>query len=157
MTAAALWTSVKASYPSSDLILLTNPQEGGSATAIDDTFGQSAAQEVIDLWPIYAQVAYDSSNSTHVAVARRGVLAVLYQRGGKASESMRTEWGEVFGDDGMIGKVKRTSPRAHAAPSSNSGVTTSSEAENGVNVRGWADRDSIPYGILPSRSLAQDG
>ena len=84
MGAAELWTATKASYPAQGLLELTNAYSRGG-TAIVDAVGQDAAQEVIDLWPIYAQADYDDDNAQHVAVAKRGVIAVLQERGGASS------------------------------------------------------------------------
>ena len=66
MTASALWTAVVASYDSATLISLTNIN-APEATAIVTATGESAAQEVIDLWPLYAQESYDASDASHVA------------------------------------------------------------------------------------------
>ncbi len=75
------------------------------ATAVDATYGATAAQEVIDLFPIYGQVDYDATNSQHVTVGRRGVIAVLYERGGTSSTIAEVEWNQVFGDDGIHGVI----------------------------------------------------
>lgn len=151
MTAAALWTAVVASYDADGLISLTNIRDR-SATTIDTTVGESAAQGVIDLWPIYAQIAYDASNATHVEAAKQGVIALLWRRGGTAASIAKVEWDEVFAADGLLSKVRSTGARSRRGPSTNSGVVTASElTEDGRNVRGWSDLDSMPHGILPSR------
>lgn len=142
MTASALWTAVKASYESTGLVTLTNIRDR-AATTIDDTAGEDAAQEVIDLWPIYAQEDYDASDTAHVAVAKQGVIAVLWRRGGTATNVAQVKWDEVFSPEGLIARVKRTGARGRQGPSSNA----TSDA-----YRGWSDRDSLPSGILPNRS-----
>ncbi|MCP4794032.1 MAG: hypothetical protein GY882_11995 [Actinomycetia bacterium] len=158
MTASALWTDVVANYESEGLINLTNPRDNG-ATAVVTAYGESAAQEVIDLFPIYGQVDYDATNSQHVTVGRRGVIAVLYERGGTSSTIAEVEWNQVFGDDGLITKLKRTSARARQGPNTNSGVRQKSElTSTGRRVRGWSDVDSLPLGRrwLPRRTIAED-
>lgn len=159
MTAATdLWASVVTNSDGEGLINLTNPR-GPGATAIATTVGQNAAQEVIDLFPVYGQIVYDESSAQHIAVGRRAVIAVLYERGGTASTIAEVEWKEVFGDDGLLMKLKRTSARARQGPSSNSGVQQRSElTSNGRRVLGWSDPDSLPLGrrFLPRRVIAED-
>lgn len=156
--ATVLWASVVTNNESEGLINLTNPRDN-SATAVLTAYGESAAQEVIDLFPLYGQVAYDATSSQHVAVARYGVIAVLYKRGGTSSTIAEVEWKDIFGDDGMLSKLKRTGARARQAPSSNSGVTQKSElTSNGQRVRGWSDPESLPGGrsFMPRRVIAED-
>lgn len=158
MSASTLWTSVTSAYDAAGLITLTNIRDR-SAASIDTTAGESAAQEVIDLWPIYAQETFDATDSTHLAVGRRATIAVLWQRGGTATQIAKVEWDEVFGDDGMISKVKRTGPRARAGPTTNSGIQQSSErTTSGERVRGWSDPAALPdgRGFLPGRVIAED-
>ena len=159
MTAANdLWTSVVANYESEGLINLTNPRDN-NATSVATSYGQTAAQEVIDLFPIYGQVTYDATSTLHVAVGRRAVIAVLYSRGGTSSTIAEVEWDEVFGDTGMITKLKRTSARARQGPNSNSGVSQKSElTSSGQKVRGWSDPTSLPggYSYLPRRVIVED-
>jgi hypothetical protein len=156
--ATDLWDSVVANYESEGLINLTNPRDN-NALAVDGTYGGTAAQEVIDLFPLYGQVVYDAANAQHVAVGRRAVLAILYERGGTSSATASTEWAEVFGDDGLLSKLKRTSVRGRSSPSSNSGVSQRSElTSDGRRVRGWSDADSLPLGrrFLPRRTIVED-
>lgn len=158
MTATALWASVVSNYENEGLLNLTNPRDNG-ATTIDTTYGEGAAQEVIDLFPMYGQVTYDAANTQHVAVGRRGTIAILYERGGTSSTIASVEWGEVFGDDGMMTRLKRTGARARQGPRSNSGVRQKSElTSNGRGVRGWSDPESLPLGrrYLPRRTIAED-
>lgn len=150
MTAASeLWAAVKTRYDSDGLVTLTNIRNR-SATAIDDTVGTAAAQTVVDLWPLYAQTAYDSTNGAHVEVGCFGVVAVLWRRGGSSSQIEQVKWDEVFGDDGLIARVRRTEPRARGIPVSNSGVQQSSELVGGRPRRGWADPANLPANTLPS-------
>lgn len=155
MTASALWTAVKASYEINGLITLTNIRDP-NASAVDDTIGEDAAQAVIDLWPAYAQEAYDASDATHVEVAKHGVIAVLWRRGGAATTIAEVKWDEVFSPDGMVARVRRTGARARQGPSSNSGTSQRAENADGRNYRGWSDRETLPTGFLPNRVSADD-
>lgn len=152
MTAATdLWASVELAYDAAGLVALTNIRDR-SATTVNDTVGESAAQEVVDLWPVYAQEDYDSTNAAHVAVGRQAVIAVLWRRGGAATTIEQVKWDEVFGEDGMIAKVRRTNARARLSPGTNSAVQQSPETTTGGRqVRGWSDPNAIPLGILPRR------
>jgi len=158
MTAATeLFEAVKVAYDSAGLITLTNIRDR-TGTTIDETVGDNTAQSVIDLWPAWANVAYDSTNALHVEVAIEGVIALLWRRGGTATEIEKVKWDQVFGDDGMISKVKDTGPRGRKGPSSNSNVTQHSGLlSNGARRRPWADVISLPHGIMPlSRSASSD-
>lgn len=153
--ATDLWAAVEASYDSAGLLALTNIRDR-SATAVDDTVGADACQGVIDMWPAYAQVTYDAANALHVEVAKRAVIALLWSRGGTSATIAKVEWDEVFGESGLLSKVRRTGARGRTAPSSNSGVQSRSELSNGRAVRGWSDRDALPVNYLPSRVIAED-
>lgn len=145
-------------YESEGLVNLTNPRDNQAEEA-DTTYGVSAAQEVIDLFPMYGQVEFDVDDSRHLAVARRAVIAVLYARGGTASSIAEVKWNEVFGDEGLLSRLKRTTARARQGPSSNSGVSQRSElTSDGQRVRGWSDPDSLPggRGYMPRRQIAED-
>lgn len=158
MTASTLWASVTSNYEAQGLITLTNPRDP-AATLVDDDYGLAAAQEVIDLWPMYAQVEFDEDDSRHITVGRRGVIAVLFERGGTSSTISEVEWNQVFGDDGLIAKLKRTSARARQGPSSNSGVDQKSElSSTGGKVRGWSEPASLPggRGYLPRQVYSDD-
>ena len=149
MTATALWAAVVADYDADGLISLTNIRDR-SATTIDTAVGEAAAQAVINLWPVYAQVEYDAANAVHVEVAEMGVIAMLWRRGGSSSAIEQVKWDEVFGDEGLIARVRRTGPRGRAAPSSNSGVQQAPERDAGGRlVRGWADTQSLPSNYMP--------
>jgi len=156
MTAAALWTAVKADYDTDGLISLTNIKNRAAST-INDTVGTAAAQAVINLWPAYAQTAYDAANELHVEAAEMGVIAILWRRGGSSSSIEQVKWDEVFGDGGVISKIRMTGPRARMAPSSNSGVTQADErTADWSNVRGWADRESLPPNFLTIRTPSSE-
>lgn len=156
MTAATdLWTAVVAAYDDAGLISLTNIRDGAQG-AVNTTVGQTAAQSVIDLWPAYAQVAYDATDALHVEVGIRGVIATLWERGGSATTIAEVKWDEVFGDDGLLAKVRRTGPRGRQGPRSNSGVTQRAENIGGRKVRGWSEPASLPRRFLPRRVIAND-
>ena len=148
MTAASdLWAAVKVDYDAGGLLTLTNIRNR-AATTINDTIGTSAAQAVVNLFPMHAQVDYDSTNAAHVECGKLGVIAVLWRRGGSASAIEQVKWDEVFGDAGVLSKLKRTGPRGRVAPVSNSGVTQAPEqTSDGSNVRGWSDPESLPVGL----------
>lgn len=155
MSATDLWAAVVASYDSNGLLRLTNI-ESNEATAIDTTVGEDAAQTVINLWPIYAEEDYDATDATHVEVAKMGVIAVLWRRGGTSADIERVKWDEVFSPEGLIARVRRTGARGRTAPQTNSGVSQKSELQNGRAVRGWSDDESLPEGILPRKTVAED-
>ena len=151
-----LWAAVVVSYDSDGLITLTNIRDR-SATAIDTTAGEDAAQGVINLWPAYAQETYDSTDDLHVEVGKRATIAMLWERGGTSSAIAKVEWDEVFSPDGLISRVRRTSARGRQGPNSNSGVTQKAETTaNGGKIRGWSDLESLPVNLMPNRTTAQD-
>jgi len=148
---------VVASYDGDGLITLTNIRDR-SATSITTATGQDAAQAVIDLWPAYAQIAFDATDALHLEVAKRGTIAMLWERGGSSSAIAKVEWDEVFGAAGLVARVRETGPRGRRGPNSNSGVQQKSElTSNGQRVRGWSDTESLPVSYLPSRRTAQEG
>ena len=155
-SASELWAAVVVSYESTGLIALTNLRDP-TAETIDTTQGEDAAQAVVDLWPLYAQVAYDSTNAAHVQVGKRACIAMLWERGGTSASIAKVEWDEVFAADGLISKVRKTGARGRRGPSSNSGVTQRAETtSSGQRVRGWSDRDSLPVNWMPNRVTAED-
>jgi hypothetical protein len=152
--ATELWTKVTEAYDSAGLISLTNIRDR-TATTVNTSVGQQAAQDVIYLWPQYAQEEYDSTDNAQVLLAAMAVIALLWRRGGSSTSIAKVEWEEVFGPDGLIANFKQTNARARSSPSTNSGVTQKAETDGrGGNVRGWADRESLPQGILPTRRSA---
>ncbi len=155
-SATELWAAVVVSYEASGLVALTNIRDPGTSTITTAT-GENAAQGVIDMWPIYAEETYDSTNSIHVEVGKFGVIAILWRRGGSSTEIAKVEWDEVFSSEGMIARVRRTGPRGRKGPSSNSGVRQRTEATaSGGRYRGWSDIESLPVNYLPRRVTASD-
>lgn len=148
-----LWNAVQESYDADGLITLTNIRDRG-ANEISDSVGSNAAAGVIDLWPIYAQVDFDETDATHLEVAKRGVIAMLWTRGGTAATIAKVEWDEVFSTTGLIAQLRSAGPRGRPAPETNSGVQTSNETINGRAVLGWSDRRAMPNGMFPSRMPA---
>lgn len=156
MTAAELWTEVKADYDEAGLVQLTNPNDR-AATTVDDTSGEAAAQGVINLWPAWAQAEYDQQNALHVEVAEMGVIAILWRRGGTATTIEQVKWDEVFSDEGMIARVRNTGPRGHGEAKSNSGTATSSElTSSGRRALGWSDRKAMPSQFLIPRRVPEE-
>lgn len=156
MSATALWTAVKTRYDEAGLRTLTNIRDRSQAS-IDDTAGESAAQTVITLFSVYAQVVYDASEDVHLEVAVEGVIATLWKRGGTSAEIAKVRWDDVFGEGGLLEKVKRTDPRSHRGPSSNSNVRQASGlTAGGRRKRGWSDEDSLPTNHLPRPEIARD-
>ena len=148
-----LWAAVVVSYDSASLITLTNIHDR-SATSITTAVGEDAALGVINLWPIYAQVVYDSTNDLHVEIGKRAAIAMLWERGGSASVAAKQEGDEVF-TDSVLNMLKRTGARGRQGPNSNSGVQQKSElTSSGGKVRGWSDRECLPGNYLPIRRTA---
>lgn len=147
-----LWAAVQSSYGNASLISLTNPDDPGAST-LGSAFALDACVDVIALWPAYAQVAFDSTNELHLAVAKQGVIALFWKRGGTASESQRIEWDDVFADGGVIEKVRQTSPRGRPEPSSTSAIQTSTDVANSY---GWADPKRLPPGTLPGNPAVEE-
>jgi len=154
-----IWTAVKVAYPEAYLLPLVTGMDP-SPTSIgvtEDAVGTAAAKQTIDLWPAYVQEAFDVSDALHMAVALRGTIAVLFERGGTSATIAKVEWKEVFDNNGLMGKVKRTGPRGRPAPTTNSGVSQKSELlANGQRARPWADWASLPHGIRPQRRSSVD-
>jgi hypothetical protein len=156
--ATDLWDSVVANYPAEGILSLTNVR-APEATAIDATYGATAAQEAIDSFPLYAQIVFAPADAQHVLVGRRAVIAILFERGGTSSEIAKVEYDEVYGDGGLMEKLQRTGARGRSIGQSNSGVRQRSElTSNGKRVLGWSDADALPGGrrYLPRRIIAED-
>jgi len=153
--ATDLWADVVTSYDTQSLVELTNIHDR-SATTITTAVGEDAALGALNLWEAYAQVAYDKTNALHVEVGKRATVAMLWERGGSASQIAKQEWDEVF-TDGLVERLKRTGPRSRQGPSSNSAVTQSSELlSDGTRPRPWSDSSALPRGILPSSRSSAD-
>lgn len=146
-----VWAYAKTVYDANGLVTLTNVRDR-SATAIDDDVGKAAAASVLNLWPLYVQIAFDVADATHVEVAARGVIAILWERGGAATSIERQKWDTIFGAGGIAEKLKNVSPRGRPGPSSTSGVQSSRESDDGTLRYGWSDRKSLPPGVLPGPS-----
>lgn len=151
-----IWTAVKARYDNSGLISLTNIRSR-SASEVDDDVGTEAANGVLNLWPRFAQVAFDVTDGAHIEVAVRGTIANLWERGGSSAAIAKVEWDEVFSDTGLIGRLRRTGARGRQGPSSNSGVTQSSElTSTGKRTLPWSDRKALPPGSMLPRRMIED-
>lgn len=151
-----LWKAVKEDYDADGLVTLTNIRDR-SATSIDDIAGIAAAQAAINLWPAYAQCVFDPTNLLHLEAGELATIAMLWRRGGSASKIEQVKWDEVWGDSGIVAKIRATGARGRQAPKSNSGVQTAPEATSGGEpVRGWSDRESMPTGLLSNRTSALD-
>lgn len=150
MGATELWAATVAKYTSQTLVELTNADDR-SGDSVSTAVGEVCAQEVIDLWPIYAHVTYDDDDAQHVAVAVRGVVAVLMERGGASPEAAKAKFDEVFGGGGLIEKMRQGKARARITP-------TAASADSNVDVTraGWGDSSSLPAGILPSRQSSDE-
>lgn len=153
MTAGALWIEVKKSYDEQGLIELTGVRDPAQ-TSISDARGERACQSVINMWPMYAQETYDSTDSLHVEVAKEAVIAMLYRRGGTSQTIANTKWENVFGEGGLISMLRKTNARSRQAPSTNSGLTHKRENATGGNKRPWASAEALPDGILPNRQAS---
>lgn len=149
-----VWAYTKTVYDSAGLVTLTNVRDR-TATAIDDDVGTAAAASVLNLWPLYVQIAFDVADASHVEVAARGVIAVLWERGGAATSIERQKWDTIFGGGGIAERLRNTSARGRPGPSSSSGVSSSGDSDDGMLRRGWSDRASLPPGWLP-RSVPAD-
>ena len=148
MTDAALWTAVVAAYDEQTLVELTRVNDTATNT-ISTTVGESAAQHVIDMFPLYAQADYDSADAQHVAVGIRGTIAVLWERGGASTQAAKVEWDEVFGTDGLMARLRRTGARGRLMPARNTETTAT-----GREKEGWSK--SVPYGIYPNDSTISE-
>lgn len=151
MSASALWTAVVAAYDSQGLEELTNPRNP-ETTSVNTTIGQSAAQHFIDLFPIYAEVAYSASDTQHVAIGLQGTIAVLFRRGGASTTIDEVKWDTVFGQDGLLSKLRNTTTRQRLPLTTSAPDTDSS----GNDLRGWSHKKSMPSDFLPS-DVIDDG
>jgi hypothetical protein len=147
-----LWTAVVAAYPSQVLLSLSNPEDP-AAVSINTAWGTAAALATIELWPVYAQAAYDSTDTANVQVGIRGTIAMLFERGGSSTEIAKIKWDDVFSDEGLIARLRKTNARSHPAPRSNSGTAAPSSEllSDGTSPLGWSDSGNLPNGILPTR------
>ncbi len=144
-----VWAYTKTVYDAAGLVTLTNVRDR-TATAIDDDVGTAAAASVLNLWPLYVQASFDVTDATHVEVAARGVIAILWERGGAATSIERQKWDTIFGAGGIAERLRNTGARGRPGPASTSGVTSSGDSDDGTLRRPWADRRSLPPGFLPN-------
>ena len=154
--ATDLWIETKRCYNETDLTSLTNIRNQG-ASGIDDAVGERACTDVLALWPAYAQVAYDGTDSLHVMVAKEAVIALLWHRGGTAAGVSGAKWDDIWADGGLISKVRETGPRGRPSAATNSGLTQSSELQaSGQRSKPWSDPAALPQGraYLPSSQAA---
>lgn len=141
-----LWTAVKAGYAIDQLIPLTNIMDRG-VDAIDDAVGTSAAEQVLGLWPSYAEFDFDVLKPTHMSVGIRWVIVVLYERGGFSAEIAREEWKEIASDDdGLLSRLRRTESRSRTAPA----ISGPDLNSNGEEITPYSHRKSMPVNFMPS-------
>jgi len=152
--ATDLWAACEASYEAKGLTLLTNVRDR-SAVAADDTVGADAAQSIIDMFALYAQVDYVSTNAIHVEVGMQGVIALLWRRGGTSTNIAKVKWEDWVE---LATKLRQTDPRGHEGPESNSGVSQPSELSNGRTTVPWSHPSALPggRGYMPRRILSDD-
>lgn len=143
-----LWTAVKDRYDDQALIGLTNVRDRAKGT-IDDAVGVQAASDVIGYFPIYVQTTYDEASVSHLNVGIRGVLAVLWMRGGTSAQIQRVKWEDWINE---AKELKNVEPRGHAVPESNSTLTPSPECGGIQPCRPWAD-PMFFRGLLPRRGV----
>jgi len=152
-----LWTEVKTAYAIKGLVPLTNIYDT-SDESVDDTVGTAAARQAIALFPAYAETAFDITDELHIAVGVRAVIAVLWERGGTSPTIAKEEFTAVFGSEGLIGRVKKTGPRGHKAPKTNSNLTQPTGLTSaGQRKIPWSSPESLPLsgrGILPNDTIA---
>jgi len=141
-----LWTAVKASYDEAGLVTMT--RRSNSATTIDDDIGEDAASSVLALWPMFAQIPYDGTVPAHVEIAKQGVIAILWRRGGASTTIEQVKWDTVFGDSGLIAKVRDVVARGRTAPVTDSRAVARGDLTPGRPRRpSWSE--SVPSGIYP--------
>ncbi len=153
--ATDLWAAVVVSYDNATLRQLTNIHDS-SQTAVTTAKGEDAAQGVINFWPAYAQVAYDAADGLHVETAKRGVIALLQERGGSSPQVATLKWDAIF-TNGIIDKLKNTGPRGRQGPTTNSNLTQPTGLSPGGRRKvPWSDHAALPTGLLPRDTLAGD-
>jgi len=153
VTAATLWTATKARKDAYAILSLTNPRDTSAVTP-NDSVGEQAAADVLGFWSIYAQEDFDESNEAHLVAAVEGVVAQLWRRNAPTSEAADRAWKLVFGDDGMVAKIRSTGPRSAQGP-----VIARRRDEvsrDGYALRSFGDRRNVPAGVLPKRRREDD-
>lgn len=112
--ASELQAAVVADYADDYLVSITNPQEPGFTT-VDTTRLLSACTDVIADWKLYSVGVYDSTDATHVKVAKKGVIALLLERCGHASQEASARKAEYTLELERLGRITR---RQRISPSS---------------------------------------
>lgn len=104
----ALTDEVIARYSNQDLVNLTNPKST-SATTVDTTRLANAATDVGAYFKIYANITYDNTVATHVALGIEGVVLLLekYQVNSRVSLD---DWFGRLRDLAKIGARNRIVP-----------------------------------------------
>ena len=117
----------------------------------------AAASSAPSSAPSMATAAWARMRDDRRARVGLGVIAMLWRRGGTASAIENVKWETVFGDDGLIAKIRKTKPRARIVPTSNSGTQQSSELNSdGSKIYGWSDPAGLPAGFLSQPKAAED-
>ena len=101
---------------------------------------------MIDLWPSYAEVAYDSSNALHEEIAMEWLIAIMWRRGGTATTIDEVKWDQVVGPNGMIEKLKLSMPNPNVlklVPVTTSSSLRTLEMSPNPIVTAW------PFPIVP--------
>lgn len=140
----ALADEVTSRYASKLLINLTNPQDP-TASAIDTTTLGLACTDVEADFQIYANVAYDGSVATHVAVATEGVIHKLEARSGHVNAKAELDaWRFRLLD------LAKITGRDRCLPVTNSKMTPSEEQVGSETVRPAFDDENFDGIIVGS-------
>ena len=148
MSAAAVWTATKASKDAGTLRALTNPRDT-SATAPNDTVGTQAAADALAHWSSHAQTPFDAADPAHLAAAVEATIAQLWRRNAPSSEAASRTWSIVWGDSGLVSKLRDTGPRGAQAPLL--GYAHDDRDSQGRRPYDYGDRRALPHGLLPRR------
>jgi hypothetical protein len=101
---------VTARYSNEDLIRMTNPKNSNAST-VDSTRLTNAVNDVLGMFKIYVNAAYDDDDTAHVAVAVKGVALYLREYQGFTDVSLDA-WIERLKDLGQIEGRNRISPQS---------------------------------------------
>ena len=154
MSAADLWTAVKARYDEQGLLELTNPRDV-TASAADDTKGELAATGVIEWFPTYVQEEYDSTSVPHVNMASMGVIALLFEWGGtthKIGEMRWDKWIERARSFASTHARARISPATSVPATKNPSdapTTPHTPWSDNARFRGLMPRTGNPFDLDP--------
>lgn len=146
MSAPLVWTETKAAKDPNVLRALTRPRDT-SATMIDDAVGERAAADALAFWEMHAQTPFDAANPQHLAVAVEATIAQLWRRNAPTSDAAERTWRTVWGDDGLVAKLRATGPRGAQGPAL--GYAYDTRNARGRRRRDFGDRRDYPRGILP--------